>query len=85
MLQNEGDRIKMTMEKLEQLEQYVNKLISEIERVTKENQQCKEQIANFPYEDMESLRSENESLKDEQHQLKSKIEMMLSLIEKVTM
>ncbi|MBU1753792.1 cell division protein ZapB [bacterium] len=75
----------MTMEKLEQLEQYVNKLISEIERITKENQQCQEQIANFPYEDLESLRSENESLKNEQYQLKSKIEMMLSLIEKVSM
>ncbi|MBU0701828.1 cell division protein ZapB [bacterium] len=73
------------MEKLEQLEQYVNKLISEIERITKENQQCQEQIANFPYEDLESLRSENESLKNEQYQLKSKIEMMLSLIEKVSM
>lgn len=75
----------MTMEKLEQLEQYVNKLINEIERVTKENQQSQEKIAAFPYDDLESLRSENESLKNEQYQLKSKIEMMLSLIEKVSL
>lgn len=75
----------MTMEKLEQLEQYVNRLIGEIERLTKENQQCQEQIADFPYEDLESLRSENEALKNEQHQLKSKIEMMLALIEKVSL
>ncbi|MBI4777766.1 cell division protein ZapB [Candidatus Desantisbacteria bacterium] len=73
------------MEKLEQLEQYVNRLIGEIERLTKENQQCQEQIADFPYEDLESLRSENEALKNEQHQLKSKIEMMLALIEKVSL
>ncbi|MEK7275664.1 MAG: cell division protein ZapB [Candidatus Desantisbacteria bacterium] len=75
----------MTMEKLEQLEQYVNRLIGEIERLTKENQQCREQIADFPYEDLETLRSENETLKNEQYQLKSKIEMMLALIEKVSL
>lgn len=75
----------MAMEKLEQLEQYVTKLINELERITKEKQQCQEEIANFPYEDLKSLQAENESLKNEQHQLKSKIEMMLSLIEKVSL
>jgi FtsZ-binding cell division protein ZapB len=75
----------MSMEKLDQLEQYINKLIDEIERLTKENQQLQEQIANFPYEDLDNLRAENEALKNEQSQLRSKIEMLLELMDKVSL
>lgn len=73
----------MTIEHLTQLEERVNKLLDEIERLTKENQQLQEQIASFPYDDFEALKSENQTLKDEQKQLKAKITNILNITEKV--
>jgi FtsZ-binding cell division protein ZapB len=73
----------VTIEHLARLEERVNKLLDEIERLTKENQQLQEQIANFPYDDFEALKSENQILKDEQKQLKDKINNILSVTEKV--
>ncbi|MEW6096905.1 MAG: cell division protein ZapB [bacterium] len=73
----------MTIENLTQLEERVNKLLDEIERLTKENQQLQEQIANFPYDDFEALKSENQTLKDEQKQLKDKINNILAMTDKV--
>jgi len=71
------------MENLIKLEERVNKLLDEIERLTKENQQLQEQIASFPYDDFEALKSENQTLTDEQKQLKAKINNILSMTEKV--
>lgn len=73
----------MTIDYLTRLEERVNKLLDEIERLTKENQQLQEQIASFPYDDFESLKSENQTLKDEQKQLKTKINSILEATEKV--
>lgn len=73
----------MVMEQLERLEGRINNLIDEIERLTKENQQKEEQIRNFPYEEVETLKSENQTLKEEQKQLKSKIENILVMIDKI--
>lgn len=73
----------MTMENLAKLEERVNKLLDEIERLTKENQQLQEQIASFPYDDFEALKSENQTLKDEQKQLRAKINNILAITDKV--
>ncbi len=79
----EGGRLKMTIENLPRLEERVNKLLDEIERLTKENQQLQEQIASFPYDDFEALKSENQILKDDQKQLKDRINNILLITEKV--
>ncbi|MEW6619725.1 MAG: cell division protein ZapB [bacterium] len=73
----------MTIDNLTRLEERVNKLLDEIERLTKENQQLQERIAEFPYGDLEALKSENLSLKDEQKQLKERINNILTMTEKV--
>lgn len=73
----------MTIDYLTRLEERVNKLVDEIERLTKENQQMQEQVASFPYDDFEAIKSENQTLKDEQKQLKTKINSILEATEKV--
>lgn len=73
----------MTIDYLTRLEERVNKLLDEIERLTKENQQMQEQIASFPYDDFEAIKSENQTLKDEQRQLKTRINSILEATEKV--
>ncbi len=73
----------MTIDYLTRLEERVNKLLDEIERLTKENQQLQEQVASFPYDDFEAVKSENQTLKDEQRQLKTKINSILEATEKV--
>ena len=73
----------MTIDYLTRLEERVNKLLDEIERLTKENQQLQEQIASFPYDDFEAIKSENQTLKDEQRQLKTRINSILEATEKV--
>ncbi len=73
----------MTIDYLTRLEERVNKLLDEIERLTKENQQLQEQVASFPYDDFEAVKSENQTLKDEQRQLKTRINSILEATEKV--
>ena len=73
----------MTLDYLTRLEERVNKLLDEIERLTKENQQMQEQVASFPYDDFEAIKSENQTLKDEQRQLKTRINSILEATEKV--
>ncbi|MDI6735090.1 MAG: cell division protein ZapB [bacterium] len=73
----------MTIDYLTRLEERVNKLLDEIERLTKENQQMQEQVASFPYDDFEAVKSENQTLKDEQRQLKTRINSILEATEKV--
>jgi len=73
----------MSMENLSKLEERVNKLLDEIERLTLENQKLQEKIGEFPYDDFEALKSENQTLKDEQKQLKAKINNILALTDKV--
>lgn len=73
----------MDIENLTRLEERVNKLLDEIERLTKENQQLQEQIASFPYGDFEALKSENQILKDEQKQLKDRVNNILSMTDKI--